>query len=328
MTRAVPLLYDSVASARRAPTSTLFTDWSTAMGRTPRCLTVAASRALLAALTLAVAASLAVAPAAAGIRDMVKSAKDKAGQKAGQKSATDGGCDQVEFDDVVIEITSARLDKFLAGLRASAPIAGEQGKLILRRDEIRGQITALIDKHGPALEEVRQKREEHGSCVHDAIEESRRHRMQEEQAKMMANPASAEKMLKVIARLNDAQIKGDKAAEKKAQQELGEMGITSATPADSLTARQKCGPGPAPHPQGVRLDALEQESTAIDERLREMDMKARKLESEASGMTPEQFAMVRERAERYLVSPTSCFTAGERDALAARKDALKEALGA
>jgi len=285
-------------------------------------------------IPLAIAATLLIAipPATAGIRDMVKSAKDKAAQKTAGKSGTgEQPCDQVEFTDVVIELTGERLDKFIAGLEASAPIEGEQGKLILRRDEVHAQISALNGKHGQAIADARQKRDEHGQCFHRAVDQSRSQRMDAERDQQLANPASAEKWLKAIARLNDARVKGDKAAELKAQEELDVL--TGPTRADTLAARQKCGPAPAPHPQALRIDALEQESTAIDERIRELDMKARKLESETSGLTPEQFAMVRERAERFLASEAShgramCFTAAEREALAAHKEALEKALEA
>ena len=299
------------------------------MERTLRTLARTISRPLTFVAALVVASSLAGPPATAGIRDMVKSAKEKAAQKAEPKSGGARGCEQVEFSNAVLELTGERLDKLIAGLKASDPTRAGQGQLILKQDQLRTQISELRDKHGEAIAESRSKQDEAEACYREAIEEGRRRRFEADQAKMMANPASAEKLLKLIARLNDAQLKGDKEAEKKAQQELDAM--MSPSRADSLAARLKC-PTPTPHPQAVRMDALEQEASSIDERVRELDLKARKVESETSGMTPGQFGMARERAEMYLAQARSgsvmgCFTVAEREALASRKDALKAALG-
>lgn len=300
------------------------------MERTLRPFARGTLRALTLVVTVTVASNLAVAPATAGLRDKLKSAKDRATQKAdGKPRDRSAPCDTVTFTDVVLDLASGRIDKVIAGLKAGNSVRGEQGKLVLRRNELSTQISALREQHGEAIAVSQRKRDEAENCFSIAFDGVRKQRWEAEQRKMMANPASAEKMLKLVAAMNDAQLKGDNVAEKKIQAELDVM--TGPTRADTLAARQKCGPLPTPHTQAVRLDALEHEAAENDERIRDLDMKARKLQTDASGMTPEQFAMAQERAELYLAtlesgSSLACFTAAEREALAAHRDALKEAL--
>ncbi len=298
------------------------------MTRTPRTLTAPASRAFVAALVLTVAASLAGGPAGAGIRDMVKSAKDKATKSTGQKSAPQAG-QAIEFDDTMVELTGEVLDKLNAARKAAAATTQGRPTLVARRNAIPGEIDPLSGKHGGEISENHNRRSEVENCVAMALEEIRSQRFQAEQQRIMANPASAEKMLKLTVALNDAQLKGDQVAIERLTKELAAM--TGPTKADTLAATKKCGPMPAVHPAKVKIDALENERAGLETKLRDMDSKALASQSKNAGMPEGQIAMAWERIELYLTklkhSPTpSGFSSAELQALGDRKSALEAAL--
>jgi hypothetical protein len=289
---------------------------------------VPASRALLTALALAVASSLAGGPAAAGIRDMVKSAKDKATKPTGQKPAQQVG-QAIEFDDTMVELTGDVLDKLIAARKATAATTQGRPAMATRWTAIPEEINVLSGKHGGEISENYNKRSEVESCISGALQEIRSQRFEAEQRRIIANPASAEKLLKLTVALNDAQIKGDQAAVDRLTREL--EALYAPTRADTLAAMKNCGPMPPVHPAKVKIDALENEHAELGEKLRDMDSKALASQSKKTGMPEGQIAMAWERIERYLMklaySPTpGGFSSTELQALGERKDALEAAL--
>lgn len=291
----------------------------------PRTRTVPASRVLVGALVLSV--SLAGGPARAGIRDMVKSAKDKA-KSTGQKPAPQTG-QAIQFDDTMIELTGDVLDKLIACRKGTAAITQGRPAMVARWNAIPGELDELRSKHGNAIAENENKRSEVESCTRAALEEIRSERMRTEQQKVMANPASAEKLLKLTAAINDAQLKGDKAAVDRLTKEM--MAQYDPTRADTLAVMKKCGPVPPVHPAKAKIEALEKEHAELGAKLRDMDAKALASQSKKCGMPEGQIAMAWERVELYMsklaYSPTpNGFGATELQALGERKDALEAAL--
>ena len=201
------------------------------MTSTPRTRTVPASRVLVAALVLAV--SLGGGLAQAGIRDMVKSAKDKAAKSTGQKPATQAG-QAIEFDDTMVELTGEVLDKLIAARKATAATTQGRPAMAARWSAIPEEINVLSSKHGGEISENYNRRSEVESCVAGELKEIGSQRFQAEQQRIMANPASAEKLLKLTAALNDAQLKGDQAAADRLTTELASL--YAPTRADSLGA--------------------------------------------------------------------------------------------
>lgn len=302
------------------------------MKPTPRCLTVAASRAFLAALALALASSFAVAPAVAGIRDMVKSAKDKAVQKTGQKPAETParpGAAPV-FDDRVLELTDARLDQLLAGFKAAATFTADLPKLVARQEALNEEIQKLNNTHGTAINEYTQKRDANKYCFKEALDESRDKRYRDMIQQRTSNPALLQKMAQLGVRLNEAQIKGDTASVRTLTAEAQAM--NDPTREDSLSARKKCGPAPTPLPAFVRMEAAQSELGGVDERIRAMNFKVREVQLDASDLTEDQLAIAIDRVTLYLAAvkqntKPEGFSPIELTALAARKDALAAALG-
>ncbi len=290
------------------------------------------ARLLAAIVMLAAVPGFAGSPAFGGIRDMVKSAKGKAAQAAAQKPANQAGKAgrDVEFDDTVRELAGDLLDKLIACRKAAEATTKGRPALVERRDAIPREINELSGKHGGAIFENANKRGEVDNCMGMALQEIKDRKVQEEQQRILANPASAEKLLKLSAAMNDAQLKGDTATVNRIMKEVD--ALYAPTHADTLVAEKKCGPMPALHPAKVKIDALEKELAEIDQKIRDMDKKALKIQVEKCGMTEGQIAMAWERIELYLQrlkhnQEPSGFSSTELKALAERKDALATAVG-
>lgn len=303
------------------------------MTSTPRTLTVPATRAIVAALALAVASSLAVVPAGAGIRDLVKSAKDKAAQKAGQKPAAAAGAPGAVpvFDDRVLELTDARVAQVLKGLKAGAAFTADLPGLVGRQNALNQELQKLNDTHGAAISEYEQKRDAQRECFGETLRESRDQRHQALIEQRQSDPALLKKLAELSVRYNEAQVKGDTAAVRRIAAEMA--GATDYTPADSLAAKKKCGAPPPPLPAAARRDAAQSERAGVDERIRAMNAQVRKVQLDASGLSEDQMAIAVDRITLYLAAvkrnqTPQGFSPPEMQALAANKDALSAALGA
>lgn len=303
------------------------------MERTQRRLAGTTFRAILALITLAFASSLAVAPAAAGIRDMVKSAKDKAGQKTGGKSAqTPASPEAVPvFDDRVLELTDARLDKLLAGFKAAAAFTADLPRLVARQEALNDELRKLNNTHEKAFNEYVEKRNAHKSCMREKLNEIREKRYKDMIQQGMANPAQMQKMAQLSVRFSEAQMKGDTAAVRTLTAEMEAM--QGFTPEDSLAARKKCGAPTPPPPAFVRMEAAQSELGTVDEGIRTKNMKVREVQLDASDLTEAQMAIAIDRIYVFLAAAREKrdpqgFSPIELKALVAHKDALAAALGA
>ena len=307
------LVYDYVTYPSRSDPT--LTDRGTGMRRTTRVIVFTAA-----------ALGLIAAGAHAGLGGIVKSAKDKAAKVTGQKPADPGGLTprKVQFDDTIVELTGPRLDQLIAARHQAISGFKERPGLVKRQGDIKTEIDALGEKHTEAITENENKRYEVKNCMGMAVDEIRQRKMQDMQQQMMANPRSAEKLLKLTAAINDAQMKGDTASVRRLGQESDQM--FAATHADSLEAQKKCGPMPAPHPAALKIAALQDELGQVDQRLRDMDAKAMKLQADACGMPAGQVAMCWERITMYC-GGGGAFTEAELAALEERKGAACSALG-
>jgi len=302
------------------------------MKPTPRTLKVSASRACLATLTLALASSLAGAPAAAGIRDMVKSAKDKAVQKTGGKSAeTPARPEAVPiFDDRVLELTDARLDRLLAGFKAAAAFTADLPKLVARQEALNDELQKLNNTHEKAFNEYVEKRNAHKSCMREELNEIRSNRHKDMVRQSMANPAQMQKLAQLSMRFSEAQTKGDTAAVRTLTAEMEAM--QEFTPEDSLAARKKCGAPTPPPPAFVRMETAHSELGGVDEKIRDMNLKVRQVQLDTSELTEAQMGIAMDRIYGFLAAAKEKkdpqgFSPTELKALAAHKDALAAALG-
>lgn len=300
-------------------------------------LSLAARVAVAAALLAAFAA---VPAAHAGFGGLTGALKDKAAKVAARKAAdavspaaaADGGTagsGKVEFNDVVLELTDARLEQFLKGLAAGKPLLKDHHALTARKDQMLQEEGQITDKDGPAMDAAREARQRIESCRDEAFGKIRSAREKDMQQRVMSDPDLRAKMMSLAMRVGTAQASGDTTELRKVQQEMEAL-ANPFTRADTLGIDRTCGPLPAMHPSAVRLQKLQDQAAAIDGQLRDMEEKASAAEIEASGMTAPQFGMVRERIEMFLAAPASGpargFTADERKALAAHRAAIEAAL--
>ena len=295
---------------------------------------------VLAAIAVLIAAAVLAPAAHAGLGDLVKKAKEKAAQVAGQKAAAstdapgaaeaaDAAGGKVEFTDVILELTNDRLDHFLTGMKAGAGDPARRTALVAKKDNLIAQQDALVAKYGPAIDASRQQRDAVEDCWKESLRAAREKNNDAMREKMMSDPAMRDRMIEMSQRMGMAQAQGDTATVGEVQREM--MRMAGPTHADTLAARQKCGPLPALHFAAVQADSLQALAAAADEKIRDLDRKVEDARTQASGMGAAQFAMARERIEMYLAaigakSKPRAFTAGELAALEAHQDALKAAL--
>lgn len=295
------------------------------LGLAARVVTVA----LLSAATLA----LNGAPVRAGIGGAIKAAKDKAAKAAGRKQAespvTTGST--VQFDETTLELTGDLLDKLIQCRKAAEAEARPQDRqaLVERRDAITKEIGALSAKNGDAIAANANQRGTWTNCMSVALDEIRKKKGEALAQQIMANPASGEKLARLSAEMQQAQMRGDTAAVARLQRETDAM--FGPAHADSLAAEKECGPLPPLHPAAVRIEALQKELAQVDQKIRDLDEKLARLLPQKCGMTDEQIHMAWERIELYLArtdgkSTPLGFSQTEIQALGERKDALKAAL--
>lgn len=262
-----------------------------------------ARAAALAAAVLAVA--VLVAPAHAGLGDMMNKAKKALGTSVTPKSpegaAASGGSGKVpEFNDVVLELTEARVAKIAEALKLDGPADQKRAALQKQQESVRDQMSAIQDKYGHEMDVARNKRDEVEDCYGRVLGPLQEQHEKEMQQKMMSDPALQKQMMELSQQMAKAQSAGDMETVKRLQDKLA--GMAGNTHADTLAAQQKCGSIPPPHPQQAKLDALEKQSAALDEQMRGVDDGLRADHEKISGLNSAQFAMAQERLEMYLAA--------------------------
>ncbi len=285
-------------------------------------------------LSLALAAAFAAGaalPAHAGWGDAIKAAKDKATKavtkKAGGEAATAaGGGGKVEFDDVLLELTDARLEQVITGFKAGAVEGKSRAALVAKHQKTVEASDALSAKYSSAIQDADSKRSEAESCWHEVIHKRTKAREDEMSQKMQSDPAMRAKMMDLAMQMGKAQAAGDNATVAKLQQQM--MDMSGPTKADTAAAQAKCGALPPRHPKAAELEALQEQSHDEETDLRGLDNKMLMNQSKSSGLTMAQFAMARERIEMYLAGGKnpSGFTPNELSSLGSHRDALQAAL--
>ncbi len=200
----------------------------------------------------------------------------------------------VAFDNVVLELTPARIAKVIAGKRAARQIAdGPNGPAALERrlaplDARQGQIYAKHVEEINALEEKRQDIERcRDSTMSDLADQKRATNSQADQQKMM--------QLGVAVAV--ANSKGDTAQARRLTDQFERSRAPSA--ADSVAARQKCGSAPTPAIVQEWLDLKAQIET-LQQQIVAANQAISDAEQNTSGMNPRQMAVACERIGLFL----------------------------
>ena len=289
-----------------------------------------------AAVLLCIIALAAAAPARAGIRDLVKKAKDKAAQATGKKeeAAAPAPADKVEFNDVILELTKARLERIVAAFNAASAASAGRPALVEKLNQVSMERHEVFQKNEEAIRATRGKRDDVEVCYHDGYQEAHDRRSEEFQQKALTDPAIREKFTRAAQEHNAAVARGDSAAIQKVQETM--LSVIAPTHEDTLQVRQKCGPIPPRLAAEDKLDALDKQIASLSEQIRAVDEKVSEAQAEGGQLDRKQFAMAAERIQMYLAwresksyskSATRGFTPAEIEALEKHLEQLRGALG-
>jgi predicted nucleic acid-binding Zn-ribbon protein len=286
---------------------------------------------LIGGIALLAAAS----PAHAGLGDMMKKATDKATKAATQKATPAAPCKAVEYDDVTLELTNDRVEHILAAFKAAGDAGAGRPALVEKLNKVNEERGALWDKHGETIQATRSKRDDIKTCYHDGYQAAQERRTEEYTKRAMTtDPALLAKYQRAAAENNAAAAKGDSAALSRIMQVMHEE--TAPTPEDSLKVKKECGPLPPQSAAEAKVDALDKETTSLNDQIARVDENVAKAQSKAGGMGDQQWAAALERIRAYLgwkqsnpssKSPPCGFNGAEFQALEKHAEQLRAVVG-
>ena len=268
---------------------------------TRRPTTLAWTRLLRTAAIAFFAACLVTAtPAPAGIGNPLKKMKEKIAQKVTPQEVAGEviGDDTVLFDDVVVELTDARLGRIVAAFKAAKSAGTGRPAAVEKLNKAMEERGNLWEKHGESIMELQRKRGDLNVCYHDGYQEAQERKTQEYSQRALTDPALLAKFARAAQEHNAAAASGDSTATAKLNAVLYSEMLPSS--ADSLEIRKKCGAMPPPTPAETKIAALEKETTAQTEAIRTIDIQIADAQSKELKMKSEQFAMAMERVQVYM----------------------------
>ena len=196
---------------------------------------------------------------------------------------------KVSFDEHVLEITDARVSQLLKGLEAEKQMAVRVEKQ--DTDGIERRNRAKQDAHEKEREAYDRKRETWEKCAEP--EQKKAESEMQSYSKSLDNTAAMEKLEE---RIKAAQARGDMAEIRRITDSVSKIGTQAAgkiqNSSSEMTSaiRTKCGEPPV-----EPADTAEPEPMLTFNDIRVAGI-------EASGMTDRQYAIMRERVHRYVVS--------------------------
>ncbi len=284
-------------------------------------------------IALVLLLALAAAPANAQLGGLAKKMKDKAVQAAAEKAGVDtkNAPTPPTYDDVILELTAPRVEALLKGLGASQAVLTADGgipAILKEREAIEAQMPALNDRASAVSSGYYNARNRWSSCendTRDALGKTHEDEVRKATAAMIANPTgAAERMRNATAyqqELANAVASGDSVALKKATANYYKIwGIDLAK--DDAVVKAKCGAPPAMPQAMAELDRANARKDSLDVKARAIENRAVLEGSKASGLTEQQFAMARERAQMAVTGTRTRFSKGELAAIDARKAEL------
>ncbi|MHB1097368.1 MAG: hypothetical protein ACYC3F_14490 [Gemmatimonadaceae bacterium] len=284
-------------------------------------------------IALVLVLAIAAAPANAQLGGLAKKMKDKAMQAAAEKAGLDtkNAPTPPTYDDVIIELTAPRVDALLKGLEASQAVLTANGGIpaILKdREALEAQISTLNDRANAVSSGYYNARNRWSSCENDAQDAlSKKHEdeVRKATAAMIANPAAAAERTRNASvyqqELAKAVADNDSVALKKATNNYYKIWGVDLSKDDAFIAA-KCGAVPAKPQAMIDLDRANARKDSLDVKARAIETRAILEGSKVSGLTEQQFAMARERAQMAVTGTRTRFSKGELAALDARKSEL------
>jgi hypothetical protein len=250
----------------------------------------------------AIAALVLAAPAHAGLGDMMKKAKDKALQTTGKKveaesPAADAKC-KVEFDEVTLELTDARVQGILAAFKTAGDAGAGRPAMVDTLNQLQEERNALWDKSGEAIQKAQSKRMDVESCYHAGYQDASGRRAKEFSQRALSDPKLMEKFSKLAQENNAAAAKGDTAAMKRMNDAM--LAEYVPTPEDSAQVRKQCGPVAPKSAAEARVEQLDGLIRGMEDRIAKLDEKVAKEQSRQRGMDGQQWFMALERIHMYM----------------------------
>jgi hypothetical protein len=246
---------------------------------------------------LCAAALLAIAPhARAGIGDLMKKAQDKVVKDTQKKAVDQKPCPPVEYDAVVVELTSERIKGILAAFEAVGAAGAGRPALVDKLNKLQEDRYKLDEKHGEAVRETQRKRGDVETCYHDGYNEVRDRKMQEYSQRALSDPALMAKYAN-LAKANEAAMKGDSAAMNRVLQGMHEEILPSKE--DSAQVRKSCGPLPPKSGPELQLETFDRQIRTVQDTIAVLDDKVAKAQANRSGLDSQQWAMALERLQAY-----------------------------
>ncbi len=270
-------------------------------------------------------------PAWSQIGGLVRKAKEAATRKAGDDSGLNAQLEgeNVQYTDVVLELTPERLDNVIAGLRVSRGALSGRPALVNKRDAAATRLQDVTERNRDAIDATRQKRQEVESCRlerFDAMEEANQESMGK---RAMGDQALQRKLADISMRMGQAQMKGDTVEIRKIGAEMERL--TAPTAADSAAVDKTCGRPVPPSAQEKQVASIQAEVAQLDGQIRSMEEDAAKKAAQACEMSQTQCAMALERLELWFKRAKDNqkqrgFSTNELKALNSRRDAIEKAM--
>jgi DNA repair exonuclease SbcCD ATPase subunit len=201
---------------------------------------------------------------------------------------------QPKFDNVILELTPARVAKLIAGKRAGQQLANVPGGLVA----FRTQLSTLEERQSKiyetevekinAWDEKRRAAENCRDSVLIALKEKKSN---------WSDPQVMQKMQQLAMAIATAQAKGDTAEARRLAEQVQQLSAPS--PSDSADARRGC---PVPAPTGLVKQYLDLQTQieSLREQIAKLEQAVRLAEQTASGMDERQLAMACERARMFI----------------------------
>ena len=273
-------------------------------------------RALLPAFALA----LFVSPAHSQLGALKKRAEKAVAEKVAPKQAAAGRQKPV-FDDVVVELTEARVAKLLTGFAAEAKVAAKNREFEAERTKREAAYRQQRDEHERARTAWEKK-----SAAWDRCMEKYRAELETrgQQSQSFAQSTDTMKLKALALRIQNAQVRGDMAEAKRLADSLTTImnaAVAQYGSADiEKRARAECGDRP-------------EEPTPPEAPAQPVSLSTLSDGARASGIPEEQYRIARERVLAWLSlgddkitrgETTYAFTDAELAALNARRADLRQ----
>lgn len=265
-----------------------------------------------------------------------KVASKAASQAAGMSGAAS---ESPTFDERVLELTEARISSVVSGVQAADNVTGPGGAtratLIARAGAANEQRNALLEKRDDDLRRYDEETRRVNMCtqqVLDSLNQVHNDAMAKKARALAssADPMGSRLMKDVMQATMESQrlmAAGDTAGAVQVQRALmKKQGIDPAK--DSTVATTRCGKAPAKAAWHQQADSLLEVANTAMRRAQAIDQQSADAGAKAAGMTPQQFAIARERIKAFAgangnPSTSWRFSPAERKALLPRVQQLK-----